>query len=492
MIIDRGDIFGDGVNTAARLQALAEPGAILLSAEAYRHVRGKTRTAFEDLGLKELKGVTEPAHVYKVTKAATAARQSRASAGVSPRNAPGIAVLPLDNVNGDPEQSYFSDGITNDLITDLSKFPELFVIASHTVFTYKGKAVNVKDLGRDLGVRYVVEGSVQRAGDRVRVNIQLIETAHGRHLWAERYDRPTGDLFKLQDEIVQAVLGTLVTRVQISESHRVLTGKPDKFQAYDVYLRGRAIWSQWTSRTNREAQKHFARAIELDPAFALAYGYLSYTYVQAWLGGWERSPKTLQRAKALAQKAVELGPSEFDNHWSLAAAYLHDREFGKAMDSYQRAYELNPNSPNLLVDLAEALVYVGRVDEAIAHVERAMRLNPIYPEWYLWTQGIVLYHAGRFEQALSALLKSANPTNLSRRHLAATLVRLGRLKEARIVAQKFMEEDPGYTLAREDAWPYQSEKMKEELVADLRRAGLPEGIVSHSKTSPKRKDRDHG
>ena len=491
VIIDRNDVFGTGVNVASRLQAMAEPGSILLSGEAYRHVKGKTKTDFEDLGARELKEIGEPIHVYCVVgRDAPSSRRPPITPATS-RNAPTIAVLPLDNLNGDPEQSYFSDGITNDLITDLSKFSELFVIASHTVFTYKGKAVNIKELGRELGIRYVVEGSVQRAGDRVRVNIQLIETANSRHLWAERYDRPTGDLFHLQDEIVQSVLGTLVTRVQLSESHRVLSGKPDTFQAYDIYLRGRAVWQQWTNQANREAQKHFVRAIKLDPAFALAYGYLSYTYVQAWLGGWERSPKTLQRAKALALKAVELGPSEFDNHWSLAAAYLHDREFDKAMDSYRRAYELNPNSPNLLVDLAEALVYIGRVNEALVHIERAMRLNPIYPEWYLWTQGIVLYHAGRYEQALAALLKGGNPANLSRRHLAATLVRLGRVADARRVAAQFLQDDPDYTLAREKLWPYQKEDMREALVTDLRQAGLPDGVTTDSRTPPKRKERRH-
>jgi adenylate cyclase len=495
VIIENDDVFGDGVNLAARLQTLAEPGGILLSGEAYRHVKGKTKVAFEDLGTRQLKGVAEPIQVFRVAPKAVKSGRGQvptSAAASSPRAAPSIAVLPLDDLNRDPDQSYFSDGITNDLITDLSKFSELFVIASHTAFTYKDKAVNIQDIGRELGVRYVVEGSVQRAGDRIRINIQLIETGSGRHLWAERYDRSTGDFFQLQDEIVQTVIGTLVTRVHLSEIQRVLSSKPDKFQAYDVYLRGRAVWQQWTSQTNREAQELFKRAIELDPGFALAYGYLSYTYVQAWLGGWERSPKTLERAKKLAQKAVELGPSEFDNHWSLAAAYLHGREFEKAMAAYQRALELNPNSPNLLVDMAEALVYVGRVDEAVKHVERAMRLNPIYPDWYLWTMGIVLYHAGEYERALTSLMKTGNPPNLARRHLAATNVRLGRLAEARRVAAKFMENDPDYTLDRERVWPYKDESMREALMADLRRAGLPDNVSNENKTPRKRKEGRHG
>ncbi len=495
VIIEENDIYGDAVNIAVRLQGITEPGGIFLSGDAYRHVKGKTKFAFEALGERQLKGVAEPIEVFRVAPdGATSGKEParRPGGAATLPAAPSIAVLPLEDLNPDKEQNYFSDGITNDLITDLSKFSELFVIASDTAFTYKGKDARIQDVGRELAVRYVVTGSVRRAGDRIRININLVDSTTGRHIWAERYDRPTTDLFELQDEIVQTVVGTLVTRVHHSENQRVLSSKPDKFQAYDAYLRGRAVWQSWTGDANREARDWFNRAIELDPSFSLAYGYLSYTLVQGWLGGWTRDRETLERARQLAQKAVELGPSEFDNHWSLAAAYLHDREFDKAMAAYRRAYELNPNSPSLLVDLSEALVYVGRVDEAVQHVERAMRLNPIYPDWYLWTLGIVLYHAGEYQRALEALLKMSNPANLSRRHLIATNVRLGRMAEARRVAAEFMANEPTYTLDRERVWPYRDEAMREQLVADLRSAGLPDIASNGNRLPGERGEGRHG
>jgi TolB-like protein/class 3 adenylate cyclase len=470
LISENGDVFGDGVNLAMRLQAVAEPGSIVIPGDAYRQVRGRVEARFEDLGEQEIKGVKEPVRVHRIL----ASSPSAVAAGRPLPAAPSIAVLPFDNLGGDPAQSYFSDGITNDIITDLSKFSELFVIASHSVFAYKGKAARIEDVSRELGVRYVVEGSIQRAGDRLRINVQLIEGARGHHIWAERYDRPTEEIFRLQDEIVQTIVGTLVARLHLSERERVLKSKPDSLQAYDAYLRGRAVWATWTEESNREAQAWFRRAIALDQNFALAYGYLSYTYVQAWLGGWEQSPETLARARELAQKAVDLGPTDFDNHWSLAAAYLHSREFEKAMAAYERAADLNANSPNLLVDMAEALVYVGRTDEAIANISRAMRLNPIYPDWYLWTLGIALYHAGRHRDAAAAVTKMGNMPNLARRVLIASYVRLDRMEEARRIAAEFLRHDPSYTLKREAVWPYQAPALQSAFLADLKSAGLPD------------------
>jgi TolB-like protein/Tfp pilus assembly protein PilF len=388
---------------------------------------------------------------------------------------PSIAVLPFDNLSGDSERGYFSDGITNDVITDLSKYSELFVIASHTVFTYKGRHSKVQEIGRELGVRYLVEGSVQRADDRVRINVQLIEASSGRHLWAERYDRPMQDVFRLQDEIVQTIVGTLVGRVSISERQRALGSRPDSLEAYDIYLRGRAAWHEWTKDANQEAERLFAKAIELAPNFAHVYGYLSYTLVQALLGGWAEAPEVLPRACELAQKAVALGPSDSDNYWSLGVALLHSREFETGMAAFERAVELNPNNPNLLVDMADALVYVGRPEEATAHIERAMRLNPIHPDNYLWSLGFALYHAGRCAESVSALARMSDPPNLVRRHLAANYVQLGRLADAQRVAAEFLLREPGYRLEQEKAWPFRDPKVAEAFMADLRRAGLPNG-----------------
>lgn len=476
IIVEEDDIYGDGVNIAVRVQGLAEPGEILLSGDAHRQVKGKLDVAFEDLGHHTVKNIADPIHVFRVAlpngKPAAARRPAEAprmQAGA----ASSIIVLPFDNLSGDANQGYFSDGLTNDIITDLSKFSELFVIASHTAFIYKAKSVDVQTIGRELGVGYVVEGSVRRSGQRVRVNVQLTETASGRHLWAERYDRPAEDLFQVQDEIVQTIVGTLVTRVGISERMRALH-KTENLKAYDFYLRGRAALQAWTGEASAQAKEFFAKAMELDPFFALAYGGLSYTHIQAWLAGWERSSESLRRARELAQQAVVLGPSDADNQWSLGAAYIYSREFEKGMSAYERAVDLNPNNPDLLMDMADALVYVERPQEAVAHVQRAMRLNPIHPDSYLWTLGIALYHCRRYEDSLAALLRMSHPPNLVRRQLAAVYVRLGRIDEARKAAADFLREDPNYTLEREMVWPHKNPKDLDAFVADLRQAGLPD------------------
>jgi tetratricopeptide (TPR) repeat protein len=214
--------------------------------------------------------------------------------------------------------------------------------------------------------------------------------------------------------------------------------------------------------------------MELDPFYALAHGYLAYTYVQAWLGGWERSPATLLRARELAHQAVVLGPSDYDNHWSLGVAYIYSREFEKGMAAFDRAVELCPNSPGLLADMADALVYVGRPEEAVANIQRAMKLNPIHPDSYLWSLGFALYYCSRYEEALSALMRMNQPPNLARRHIAATYVRLGRLDQARQTAAEFLKDDPDYRLEREKVWPHKHPKDLDDFITDLRRAGLPD------------------
>ena len=480
IIVEHDDIYGDGVNIAMRLQVIGEPGGIVLSEDAYRQVHGKTSVQFEDFGDHFVKGVTEPIRVHRIQLAGAKPTNLRDSNGGLISQfpaAPSIAVLPFDNLSGDPGRSYFSDGITNDIITDLSKFSQLFVLASHTVFAYKNRVGKLQSICRELGVRYVVEGSVQSAADRVRINVQLVEGDNGRHLWAQRYDRPLSEVFQLQEEIVQTVVGTLVGRIHQSEHQRVLRSKPDSLEAYDAYLRGRAEFSNWTKKSNMLAHSYFRQALNLDPAFALAFGYLSYTLVQAWLGGWDQSPDTPRQACELAKKAVELDPAEFDNHWSLAAAYLVCRDYDKSISAYERAAALNPNCPNLLVDMAECLVYIGRPDEAIANINRAMQLNPMYPDWYLWTLGIALYHTGEYEKSVAALTKG-NPPNLAHRLLIAAYVRLGRMDSARRTVLEFLDSDPTYTLSREQGWPYRDPTVLGALVEDLRSAGLPEKTVA--------------
>jgi adenylate cyclase len=477
IIADTNDIYGDGVNVAARLQALAEPGGIALSGDAYRQVVGKLDASFEDLGEREIKSIREPLRVFRINLSQKIGRSVSppvAYARSTPVVVPSIVVLPFETLNRGTDYGYFSDGITNDIITSLSKFSELFVIASHTAFTYKGKSINIPELGRELGVRYVVEGSVQRTRQRIRINAQLIETTTARHLWAERYDRPAREVFQLQDEIVETIVGTLITRLDMSEQRRILHKGPSDLETYDVYLHGRAAWREWSRESNQLAQQHFKKTIELDPAFAPAYAYLSYTVVQAWLSGWDASPTRLRQARDLARKAVALEPENFENHWCLAMAYLYGLEFDTAMATFERAVSMNPNSAGLLIDMADALVFDGRPEEALVSIKRAMRLNPVCPDAYLWTLGIALYHSGQFKESLAALQRITNAPGLVRRHKAANLVRLGELEKAREIASELLVDDPDYTLERERVWPYRHPNMLEGLIEDLRRAGLPE------------------
>jgi adenylate cyclase len=480
VVFEDGDVFGDGVNIAARIESLAKPGGLCLSDDVYRHVRGKVRAEFEYLGFHTLKGIAEPIRVFSATAATNDSTKLLPQASEPPQSlsqVPWVAILPFDNLSGDPEQGYFSDGITNDLITDLSRFSELAVIASHSVFTYKGKPVKIDAVARDLGVRYVVEGSVQRGGNTVRINVQLIDAVNGIHLWAERYKRPLNDLFDLYDEIVNRLVTTLVMRVELSERERALRKPTESLEAYDHCLRGKELWYRWEKEANQIAQDHFRKAIALDPSFAQAYRNLSYVVVQSCLGGWADSPEAaIRQALEMAQKAVALGPADFENYGQLGFSLLYCRSFHKSLGSYQKAVDLNPNSADLLADMADALIHVGRTAEGVAMIDRAKHLNPLCSDWYDWVLGIAAFHDGRFEEALAALSRVENSSSFLRCDLVATYVRLGRLEEARAVVKEILNDQPTFRLTLWVLTPFKDQNVLQRFVADLQLAGLPADI----------------
>ena len=476
VVVENGDIYGEGVNVAARLEGLAEPGGICLSASVYDQVKKRLDLSFKDLGWQTVKNITEPLQVFGVemSAAGVAGHRPEQRAPLELPSKPSIAVLPFENLSRDPKQDYFCDAITNDLITDLSRFLSLFVIASHSTFAYKGKATNVRQVGRELGVAYVLEGSVQKSGSRVRINAQLIDAATEGHLWAERYDRQLTELLDVQDEIVQTIVASLAARVDVFERERAVRRSTDNLVAYDCYLRGRDIWFRWTKDANRRAREMFHEAIKLDPGFARAYGYVSFTHVADWREGWDASPASLKLALEFAQKAVALDRFDYDNHWSLAIALVYTRQFDRGMEAYDRAVELNSNDANLLAEMADALCFVGRAEQAIGLIKRAMRLNPIYPDWYLWHLGWAYYLVGEYDKAYAALTSVSDPPNNLRRDLAATCVRLGRLEEARSVAAELLVRDPQYSLDRERMLPFEDSAPLERYLDDLRQAGLPD------------------
>jgi adenylate cyclase len=312
VVVEGEEIYGDGVNVAVRLEGIAEAGGICISEMVYKQIKNRLALGYEDLGERTLKNIAEPVRVYRVqmeptAPAPTVSRELPLALALS--DEPSIAVLPFVNLSGDPEQEYFSDGLTEDLITDLSRLSGLFVIARHSVFTYKGKAVKIEEVSRELEARYVLEGSVRKAGDRVRITAQLVDATTGRHLWAERYDRDLQDIFALQDEITQKIVAALAVKLTAGKQERVGRQYTDSLEAYDYYLRGLAYYFRYTKETNAQAQQMFERALELDPQFAAAYAYLGWTRFTEWGRHWSQDPQSLKQTFALAQRAIALDAS---------------------------------------------------------------------------------------------------------------------------------------------------------------------------------------
>ena len=448
VIVDRNEIYGDGVNVAARLESLAEPGGICISEAVRTAVGNKLPLNYEFLGEQSVKNIAEPVRAYRVqlkpdavlptpttpskTKRArrrlvmvsaavvallggvtviawlapwqpTTEPASGERAALPLPDKPSIAVLPFTNLSDDPKQEYFSDGITNDIITDLSKFRSLFVIASKSVFVYKGKPVKVQDVSRELGVRYVLEGSVQRASEKVRVNAQLIDATTGHHLWAERYDRDLKDLFALQDEIVQTIVTALAVKVDAVERKRAMRKDTDNLEAYDYVLRGWEYLARTTRSTNMEARQMFQRAIELDPRYASAYVGLGWTYRKAMGHGWTEFPgQALQQAHDLAQKALSLEESA-SAYRLLGYVYLPRRQYDLARRALERAIELNPNDWDSLSILGSVMLYTGRPDEAIQTYETTLRFNPAMEVDRLFELGLAYYLEMRYDDAIRTL-----------------------------------------------------------------------------------------
>jgi len=332
----------------------------------------------------------------------------------------------------------------------------------------------VEEVARALDVRYVLEGSVQQMGERIRINAQLIDAAAGHHLWAQRFDRRTGDLFAVQDEMLRLIVTALAVRLTAAEHERASRKHPASVNAYEAYLRGMHLYSTRSADELAASRAWFDRAIELDPLYARAWGALAYVYVQEWLNGW-RDESVLDLAERYAHKAVDLDPNDYMPHSFLAFCCLNARNFELAMTEYERAYELNPSDADLLADISEALVYVGRHGEAIQHIGRAMELNPHTPDWYRWDLGWAHYFAKDYEKALMALRQIPRPQPDVRLMLAAVLARLGRHKEAAAEMKRFRKARPGWTVESErQSVRFREQADEEHWVEGVRLAGLPE------------------
>jgi adenylate cyclase len=556
VMVEGEQIYGDGVNIAARLESLAEGGGICISGTVYDQIKNKLALRYEDLGEQMVKNIAEPVRVLRVAIDETAAvlakqfvlRQARPEpsrraqhersekesvvgvglalpktrkVGISHRawvvviggvallvgaivtmqyltpspfstqdsalrtqaqpalplpDKPSIVVLPFVNMSEDPKQEYFSDGLTEDLTSDLSKISSLFVIARNSAFTFKGKAVKVQDVSKELGVRYVLEGSVRRADNQVRITAQLIDATTGGHLWSERYDRPLQDIFALQDEVVQKIVTTLKLQLTLQEQGILVRKTTDNLGAYDYYLRGVEHFNRFTQETNTQARQMFEKALALDPQYAEAYAFLGWTYEWEWGAQWSQDPQALERALVLAQQAVALDDSLPLAHSALSRASLWKKQHDKAIAEAERAIALDPNDADGYARLGAVLDFAGRPEEAIGLVEKAMRLNPHYPPSYLFVLGTAYRLMGRYEEAIAAYKKAlTHNSNYSPAHqfLAAIYSELGREEEARAEVAEVLRISPNFSLeVLRQRLPYKDPADLERLLDGLRKAGL--------------------
>ena len=497
IIVEADDIYGDGVNLATRLQETAEPGGIFVARNVFNQVKGKVDLGFEDLGEQELKNIPTPVQIYRVSFDAGAAgvstlpkRVGRKPGGWAAAAAvaaivlgagvvttwlrpwapteepasvermafplpdkPSIAVLPFDNLSGDTDQDYFVDALTENIITELSRFSGLFVIARNSVFTYKGKPVKPQQVAEDLGVQYVLEGSMQRSGDRLRITVQLIDALTGNHTWAERYDRDVTDLFVVQDEVTQEIvskLGGYKGELAEAATKRARRKPSVNLSAYESYLLGIQYKHRFTKEDNAHARDLLNKAIRLDPQFAQAYVGLAWTYYLEHLFGWnDAAAKPLEHAGGAARKALALDNSDAEAHRVMGEILILRREYEQARVEYLKALDLNPNNADILANWGFNMAALGIDAQAgIEVIKKAIRLNPHHPDWYDRVLGNAAYRARNYEAAIAVLNNVKQHVRLSRAVLAASYAQLGQLDAASAQVNETLKLDPDATVER--------------------------------------------
>jgi len=432
-------------------------------------VRGKVRLTFDDLGEQTLKNIVEPVRVYRLSRNAAPASDTAAGAAPSPSR-PSIAVLPFTNMSGDPDQQYLSDGITEDIITELSRYKELFVIARNSSFQFRDKSVDMKRVGRDLGVEYLVEGSLRKAGGRIRITAQLIEASSGTHLWADRYDRDLEDIFDIQDEVTQTIAATLVGQLGRTKAERTRRKPTGLWVAYDYFLRGTDHANRWDAHA---AIPLLRRAIELDPAFTQAYTELALVSLQQrYLDGDEEA---LDMALAYAQKGLEIDENDGGCHAAMGLVRTVLRQFDLAEAHAMKAVALNPNSVHFAALNAYRLSRCGKAKEALAILDMTARHDPLRPMWYDQYRGWFLFEDRRYDEAIEALRRLSPLQYWDHVHLAAAHAYLGREVEARAEASAVLRMQPRFTVSW---WGkmhcYKDPADAEHMLLGLRKAGLPE------------------
>ncbi|WP_429812395.1 adenylate/guanylate cyclase domain-containing protein [Ensifer sp. B1-9] len=476
MVAD-SDLYGDGVNVAARIEALAKPGGVAISDGVHEYVHGRIDLDFFDSGHHEVKNIERPVHIWSWSP-----DEYDAPVKVVPESPPqlpsrpSIAVLPFDNMSGDPEQGYFADGITEDIITDLSKVSGLFVIARNSSFAYKGKSPDIRQVSRDLGVRYVLEGSVRRAANRIRINAQMIDGTTGGHLWAERYDRGIEDIFEVQDEVTRTIVTALKVKLTAGEEERRESRNKVDPEAYDLLVRSRQAILRFDVQSSAEARSMLERAIAIDPGLAAAYASLSIValtdYINRWNGG---TFDNVSRALALAEKAIETDENEAHGHHALSLALCWARRYDEAEVAAQRMLKLDPNSAGGHTALGSIRDFQSKFEDALPYYTRAHRLDPQF-DLSLHFLGRTLLNLGRFDEAEIAFkrrLALAPRSDMTRFYLACLYGRTGRHEEARRYWHEVFEVNPNFSIDHfKRAMPYKDPGVLGRLVDGLREAGI--------------------
>ncbi len=481
VIIEEGDIFGDGVNVAARLEALAEAGGICVSSAVRDQVGDRLdELGFDDLGDQCLKNIARPIRVYRIRlepdgTAISAAPGQPASSDATTAKKPSVAVLPLLNMSGDAEQEFFADGLTEDIITELSRFRDLMVISRNSAFVYKGKSVKVQDVAREFGVDYVLEGSVRKAGDRVRVTAQLIDAETDRHIWAERYDRKLEDIFSIQDELTRAIVATLRGRVEAATHDRAKRKQPGSMAAYECVLAAKVLHHRSAREDNAEAQRLLERALALDPNYAHAHAWKACVLGQSWIYGWcDDREATFQRVAGELEIALALDDNDSDVHRILAAVNLTRDDHDQALYHQERALSLNPNYDLVVVQQGEILTWLGRPEEGIDWIKKAMRLNPYHPERFWAHLGRAYFCAEKYADAAEAFARITRPDHTHHAFLAAIFAQMGNGVAAGAHAAEVLKREPKFTVGSYmGTMHYKREVDRERHRAALLKAGLP-------------------
>jgi TolB-like protein/class 3 adenylate cyclase/tetratricopeptide (TPR) repeat protein len=526
VICEDNNLYGTGVNVAVRLQQMAEPGGICISQTVYDQVRKIVEIPFQDIGERRLKNISDPVHVYRILPsplpwlgrlfsrkgrdrrfgvaasalilllAAGAAsfylRQPAAvwdallGDGAALPDHAAIAVLPFDDMSAAHDQQYLADGISEELITGLAKFPELIVMSRSATITHKDKPTDIRQVGKDLNVRYVVDGSIQRSDESVRVTAQLIDANTGSQLWADRYDREIKGIFAIRDEITRSIVGTLggsAGKLAQAEVERLVGKNPNSFTAYDYLMRGWYEWHKFTREGNAAARDLFEKARKIDPDYARAYGGLAWAYADDYDYEWtEDFDKTLKLTLENASTAARLDPNDYQAHWVLGWAYLYNRQYEQAMAHYLRARELNPNDAELLAEMANFLIFIGQPKRAIDQVKEAIRLNPFHEGWYVEYLGWAYEEAGMPKEAVEIFEQAVDLRNPRDDQLwyfptlAVAYTQLGRTDDARKIVEILLSRRPNYSTSEivSRAFPYKTKELSDKYVNAVRRVGLPE------------------